>query len=99
MKRQLLTLGALGALACSTSPRSPLTQRIPSDSTEFYRTQAQQMATVQATKDSLFRDVAESTKLLADINTELARVHTGKKAMEPVSLRKASCRSPPPIGP
>ena len=84
MKRQLLTLGALGALACGTTPRSPLSQRIPSDSTEYYRTQAQQMATVQATKDSLFRDVAETTKLLADVNTELAHVNTGKKAVEPV---------------
>jgi len=77
-------LGAFGALACSGTPRSPLSQRIPSDSTEYYRTQAQQMTTVQATKDSLFRDVAETTKLLADVNTELARVHTGKKSVEPV---------------
>jgi len=59
-------------------------QSIPSDSTEFFRTQVQQMTTLSATKDSLFRDLAETTKLLADINTELATVRTGNRAVEPV---------------
>jgi prefoldin subunit 5 len=43
-----------------------------------------QLTTVSATKDSLFRDLAETTKLLADINTELAKVGGKRKAVEPV---------------
>jgi peptidoglycan hydrolase CwlO-like protein len=42
------------------------------------------MSTVSATKDSLFRDLAETTKLLADINNELTAVSSSKKAVEPV---------------
>ncbi|MGE0551795.1 MAG: hypothetical protein AB7R55_00060 [Gemmatimonadales bacterium] len=57
---------------------------IPSDSTEFFRNQVMSLTTVQAAKDSLFSDLAETTKLLADINTELAKVSSGKKAVEPV---------------
>ncbi|MEZ4589134.1 MAG: hypothetical protein R2909_22400 [Gemmatimonadales bacterium] len=57
---------------------------IPSDSTEFFRNQVMTLTTVQAAKDSLFSDLAETTKLLADINTELAKVSSGKKAVEPV---------------
>jgi prefoldin subunit 5 len=71
-------------MACNAGPRGQVVQSIPKDSTEFFRTQVQQMSTVSATKDSLFRDLAETTKLLADINTELAAVSTTKKTVEPV---------------
>lgn len=85
MKRTLVALAAVAGVACNAGPRGQVVQSIPTDSTEFFRTQVQQMTTVSATKDSLFRDLAETTKLLADINTELATVNsTGKKAVEPV---------------
>lgn len=84
MKRTLLVAVAVAGAACSGGPRGQVVQSIPTDSTEYFRTQVQQMTTVSATKDSLFRDLAETTKLLADINTELATVSTGKKAVEPV---------------
>lgn len=85
MKRHLVTLALLTGLACNATPRGQVVQSIPSDSTEFFRTQVQQMSTVSATKDSLFRDLAETTKLLADINVELATVGGAKKkAVEPV---------------
>ena len=83
MKRWALTSFALAALSC-TAPRGQVVQSIPADSTEYFRTQTQQMAATAATKDSLVRDLAETTRLLADINTELARVSTAKKAVEPV---------------
>jgi hypothetical protein len=86
MKRNLVALAAMASLACNAGPRGQVVQSIPSDSTEFFRTQVQQLTNVSATKDSLFRDLAETTKLLADINTELAKVNTSKskKAVEPV---------------
>jgi len=84
MKRALLTVGALAVVACNTGPRGQVVQSIPSDSTEYYRGQVQTLTTVSATKDSLFRDLAETTKLLADINSELARVGSKRKAVEPV---------------
>ena len=84
MKRALAALAVL-TMACNAGPRGQVVQSIPTDSTEFFRTQAQQISSVSATKDSLFRDIAETTKLLADINTELAKVSTSrKKAVEPV---------------
>ena len=84
MKRILTGLVALAAVACNSAPRGQIVQSIPSDSTEFFRTQVQQISGVSAAKDSLFRDLAETTKLLADINTELANVSSRKKAVEPV---------------
>ena len=84
MKRALLSIAAIAALGCSNAPDGQVAKSIPSDSTEFFRTQVQEMATTAAAKDSLFRDLAETTKLLADINTELTKVSTGKKAVEPV---------------
>jgi peptidoglycan hydrolase CwlO-like protein len=84
MKRTLIVLAAAATAACNAGPRGQVVQSIPADSTEFFRTQVHQMTVVSATKDSLFRDLAETTKLLADINTELATVSTGKKAVEPV---------------
>ncbi len=78
-------LGALAAVGCNAGPKGQVVQSIPSDSTEYFRGQVQQLTSVSATKDSLFRDLAETTKLLADINTELAHVSgKSKKAVEPV---------------
>jgi len=84
MKRQLLAATVLVAAACGTAPKGQVVKSIPSDSTEYFRNQVMSLTTVQAAKDSLFSDLAETTKLLADINTELAKVSRGKKAVEPV---------------
>jgi len=84
MNKTLSLLGAAAVLACNAAPRGQVVQSIPTDSTEYFRTQVQQMSTVSATKDSLFRDLAETTRLLADINVELGKVSSGKKAVEPV---------------
>jgi prefoldin subunit 5 len=42
------------------------------------------MTTVAAAKDSLVRDLAETTRLLSDINSEILKVTTARKAVEPV---------------
>jgi archaellum component FlaC len=84
MKRLLTGFVAVAAVACNSAPRGQVVQSIPTDSTEYFRTQVQQMSSVSATKDSLFRDLAETTKLLADINNELTRVSSKKKSVEPV---------------
>jgi hypothetical protein len=36
--------------------------RIPVDSTEYYRTQVQNLATISSEKDSLLRDLTETTR-------------------------------------
>ena len=96
VKRHLLTLAALTGLACNATPRGQVVQSIPSDSTEFFRTQVQQMSAVAATKDSLYRDLGETTKLLADINVELAAVGSAKKkAVEPVVSPESPLASSP----
>jgi prefoldin subunit 5 len=75
-------LALIAALACEKGPE--VAQRIPADSAEYYRTQVQEMTTVAAAKDSLVRDLAETTRLLSDINTEIMKVTSTRKAVEPV---------------
>lgn len=72
----LLVLGA-----CAKGDQ--VARRIPADSSAYFRTQVQEMTVVAAAKDSLVRDLAETTKLLSDINTEIIKVST-KKPVEPV---------------
>jgi prefoldin subunit 5 len=84
MKRTLLTMTLAAAAACSTTPGGQVVKSIPSDSTEYFRTQVQELTTVAATKDSLVRDLAETTRILADINTELNKVTASRRAVEPV---------------
>lgn len=95
MKRMLTGFVALATVACNSAPRGQVVQSIPTDSTEFFRTQVQQMSSVSATKDSLFRDLAETTKLLADINNELTSVSSKKKAVEPVVSPESQLSSSP----
>jgi hypothetical protein len=76
-------LALVAALACDRGGTG-VAARIPSDSSEFYRTQVVQMTTVAAAKDSLVRDLAETTRLLSDINTEIMKVSTARKPVEPV---------------
>lgn len=83
MKR--LALGALALIAACDSGGDPQSARIPRDSTAFYRGQVQELTTVNSVKDSLVRDLAETTKILSDINTELSKVSRTRTATnEPV---------------
>ena len=72
------------ALAAACSQGDQVAQRIPADSSAYFRTQVQEMTVVAAAKDSLVRDLAETTKLLSDINTEILKVSTTRKPVEPV---------------
>lgn len=67
---------ALVVAACEGGGR---TARIPSDSTEYYRTQAQNLQTISAEKDSILTDLTETTRLITDISTELATIRTEPK--------------------
>jgi predicted nucleic acid-binding Zn-ribbon protein len=72
------------ALLAACSQGGQVAQRIPADSSQYFRTQVQELTTVAAAKDSLVRDLAETTKLLSDINTEIVKVSTTRKPVEPV---------------
>jgi hypothetical protein len=79
------TLGPLAlVVAAACSKGEGVAARIPADSSQYYRTQVEQMTTVAAAKDSLVRDLAETTRLLSDINTEILKVSVSKKTNEPV---------------
>ena len=83
MKNWILA-APLALLAAGCSQGGQVAQRIPADSSQYFRSQVEQLTTVAAAKDSLVRDLAETTKLVADINTEILKVSTAKKAVEPV---------------
>ncbi|HTL06380.1 MAG TPA: hypothetical protein VL241_11570 [Gemmatimonadales bacterium] len=72
------------ALLAACSQGGQVAQRIPADSSQYFRTQVQELTTVAAAKDSLVRDLAETTKLLSDINTEIVKVSNTRKPVEPV---------------
>jgi len=74
----------LALLAAACSQEGQVAQRIPADSSQYFRTQVEQMTTVAAAKDSLVRDLAETTRLLSDINTEILKVSNTRKPVEPV---------------
>jgi hypothetical protein len=74
----------LALLAAACSQQGEVAQRIPADSSQYFRTQVEQMTTVAAAKDSLVRDLAETTRLLSDINTEILKVSNTRKPVEPV---------------
>ena len=82
MKTSLVVSSLLVLAACAQGDK--VAQRIPADSSQFFRTQVQELTTVAAAKDSLVRDLAETTKLLADINTEILKVATASRPVEPV---------------
>ncbi len=58
--------------------------RIPVDSTEYYRTQVQNLATISSEKDSLLRDLTETTKLITDVSMELATIQGPSPTNAPV---------------
>lgn len=74
--------GLLLIAACSQTPDG--VARIPADSAGVFRAQIEELQLVSATKDSLYADLAETTKLIADINTELATVRTASRNMSAV---------------
>lgn len=78
------SIASLALLAAACSQGGDVAQRIPADSSQYFRSQVEQMTTVAAAKDSLVRDLAETTRLLSDINTEILKVSTNRKAVEPV---------------
>jgi len=78
------SIAPLALLAAACTQGGDVAQRIPADSSQYFRTQVEQMTTVAAVKDSLVRDLAETTRLLSDINTEILKVSTTRKAVEPV---------------
>jgi hypothetical protein len=82
--KALKAVPTLILLAAACSRGGQVAQRIPSDSAQYFRTQVQELTTVSAAKDSLVRDLAETTKLLSDINGEILKVSTAKKPVEPV---------------
>ncbi|MFN2315340.1 MAG: hypothetical protein ABR602_01570 [Gemmatimonadales bacterium] len=82
MRLRMLTPALLLLGACSQSPDG--VARIPSDSSGYFRGQLEELQLVSSTKDSLYADLAETTRLIADINTELATVRTDTRAMSAV---------------
>jgi chaperonin cofactor prefoldin len=70
-----LVLLALAAAGCQGGGTG-MAARIPSDSTEYYRTQAQQLSTISSQKDSLLTELSETTKLITDVSAELATIRT-----------------------
>jgi predicted nucleic acid-binding Zn-ribbon protein len=77
-------VASLLVLAGACAKGGQVAQRIPADSSQYFRTQVQEMTVVAAAKDSLVRDLAETTKLLSDINTEIVKVSNARKPVEPV---------------
>ncbi|MGQ0704497.1 MAG: hypothetical protein ACT4PM_15400 [Gemmatimonadales bacterium] len=83
--KKTLAVPALLALAAACARGPEVAQRIPSDSSAYFRQQVQELQAVAAAKDSLVRDLAETTKLIADINTEIAKVSSAaRRPVEPV---------------
>ncbi|MEK6686988.1 MAG: hypothetical protein AABZ01_00855 [Gemmatimonadota bacterium] len=60
------------------------TAAIPSDSTAFYRTQSENMAALSMEKDSLLRELTETTRLITDVSVELATIRTAPASNAPV---------------
>jgi prefoldin subunit 5 len=73
-----LVLCALALTACKGGGTG-MAARIPSDSTEYYRTQAQQLSTISTQKDSLLTELSETTKLITDVSAELATIRTDSR--------------------
>src|SRR5262245_43966654 len=82
MKTRYVVAPLLVLAACTKGGQ--VAQRIPADSSQYFRTQVTELTTVAAAKDSLVRDLAETTKLLSDINTEIVKVSNARKPVEPV---------------
>lgn len=80
-----LVVPMLLALAAGCARGPEVAQRIPADSSAYFRQQVQDLQATAAAKDSVVRDLAETTRLIADINSEIAKVSTAaRRPVEPV---------------
>ena len=81
MSRFVRPTGAalLLALAAACQKGTGSAARIPADSTEYYRTQTQQLSTISSQKDSLLTELSETTKLITDVSAELATIRTDSR--------------------
>lgn len=81
--RRLTAAACLGLIAagCQGAGESGA---ISADSTEYYRTQAANLAVISAEKDSLLMDLTETTKLITDVSVELATIQTPRAPNAPV---------------
>ncbi len=84
MRLRPLFSGMLLLAACSGQTPDGVA-RIPADSAGIFRAQIDELRLVSATKDSLYNDLAETTRLIADINTELATVRTQSRNVSAVT--------------
>jgi archaellum component FlaC len=71
-------------LAAACNRETPQTQQFSSGTDSTAHAPADPMAAVSAEKDSLLRIVAENSKLMSEISTELSKVKAHKKGVMPV---------------
>jgi predicted nuclease with TOPRIM domain len=74
-----ITVLSLAALACQGG--TGVQARIPADSTEYFRTQVEQLTMVSAEKDSLLRELTETTRLITDVSNELATIRLERRTV------------------
>lgn len=72
---------ALSAVACKGGGTMAA---IPADSTAYYRAQSENIALISAEKDSLIRDLTETTRLITDVSVELATIRSTPATNAPV---------------
>lgn len=86
MTARILLAGAaalvLGLGACTKGAGTAAS--IPADSTEYYRTQTENLTAISAEKDSLLRELTETTRLITDVSVELATIRTAPATQAPV---------------
>lgn len=100
MKYLLSTaLLAAGTLSAACSPPRDAEGKpvavIPKDSTAYYREQFERVSTMSIEKDSLVADLAEATRLIADVNTELASIEAPRKGVQPVVASESEIANSP----
>lgn len=82
-----LVLGVTVAATACQKPRdaegNPVAS-IPRDSTAYFRERLVAANAVSAEKDSLIRDLSETTRLIADVSTEIATISSPGKSVTPV---------------
>ena len=87
-------LALVAALACDRGGTG-VAARIPADSSEFYRTQVEQMTTVAAAKDSLVRDLAETLRTAQLLGLHCTRRRSRVPLAQPGTFPPAGMRANP----
>ncbi len=96
MKLSLLVIGAAVLVVGCMPPKDAngnTIARIPTDSTAYYREQFEQATAISHAKDSLVMELSEVTRLVADVNTELATIKGPAKTVTPVVAGEAGAGS------